>query len=118
MQVCKQDGDLKSRNQVGRSEEGQGTSAFFFPTIASTHLTSSFEEVCNLGHGDKVGNVGFASGCRAPVHPKLPLLEDLLQLLLSQDLLSCAKDQHVRETSLLAMFFQSCNAGRVQPGGS
>ena len=55
--------------------------------MKSTHLTASPEEVCYLGHGDKVSNMGFSCGRCAPVHLELPLLKNQLQLLFSKHLL-------------------------------
>jgi len=47
----------------------------------------------NLGHGDKVGDVGLAGGGRAPVDLQVPRLEDLLDLVLAQGLLQVAGDE-------------------------
>lgn len=71
--------------------------------MRSTHLASSLEEVRYLGHRDKVSHVGFSSGRCAPVHLQLSLLKNLLQLLLSEDLLR-AHIEEMNETKLLGDF--------------
>ncbi len=75
-------------------------------SMRPTHLTPSLEEVCYLGHGDKVSYVGFAGGRCAPVHLQLSLLKNLLQLLLSKDLLR-AHIKEINETKLLGGGLQS-----------
>ena len=52
------------------------------------YLAASFEEVCDLGHGHKVSDVGPARGRRAPVDPQVSLLENAAQLVITYRLLS------------------------------
>ena len=59
------------------------------------NLAAGHEEVGHLGHGHEVANVGLASRGRAPVDLDVALLEELLELVLSQHLLQVPGDQLV-----------------------
>ncbi len=52
-----------------------------------TNLAARLQEVSDLWHGDKVGHMGFARGGCSPVDLQFPLLQDLLQPLLTKNLL-------------------------------
>lgn len=47
------------------------------------YLTSCPEEVCYLGHGNKVGHVWLPGGGGPPVYLDIPLLQNRLQFILT-----------------------------------
>ena len=50
-------------------------------------MTACLEEVCQLCHGNKVGNVRSPGGGRAPVEAKVTLGQDRIDTVLTNDLL-------------------------------
>ena len=53
----------------------------------TSHLTSSAQEVGDLGHGDEVGDVGLSRRGRAPVDLKVAGLEDLADAVIAEGFL-------------------------------
>ena len=53
----------------------------------TTHMTAGFEEVCQLRHGNEVGDVWPPGGGSPPVETQVTLGQDGLETLLANDLL-------------------------------